>query len=333
MKKNILTFSIILICLWVKAQTIADFESFTLSPNSAFSPSITTVFQTSNAQFEYEWDSSFGGFWSGGFAYTNKTDSANGSFSNLYGVKAYTGYSNSANFVVGQDGGVIKLKSPNNTVNGFYITNTTYAYKVIRNGDSFSRKFGDTTGAGSGTTIAQGSYPDFFKITARGYLNGILKPDSAEFYLADFRFSNNAQDYIVNAWQWFNTTALGVVDSITFNIFSSDNSAFGMNTPAFFALDNFTTSGPNITALKQLENTDRTNVYPNPFTQTLQIEKETDEETEVKLYGPDGKILFEGYTGKNKTTVNTSGFAPGVYSIILRNSKGTTFKKLIKNPS
>ena len=67
---------------------------------------------------------------------------------------------------------------------------------------------------------------------------------------------------------------------------------------------------PNITALKQLENTDQNkNVYPNPFTQTLQIEKETDEETEVKLYGPDGKILFEGYTGKNKTTVNTSGFA------------------------
>ena len=127
-------------------------------------------------------DSSFGGFWSSGFAYTNKTDSANGSFSNLYGVKAYTQVTaTQQNFVVGQDGGVIKLKSPNNTVNGFYITNTTYAYKVIRNGDSFFRANSEIPLALVRHHHCPWFYPDFLKITARGYLNGILKPDSAEF--------------------------------------------------------------------------------------------------------------------------------------------------------
>lgn len=331
MKKTVLILATIIGCANYQAQTIADFESFTLAANSAFSPSTSTVFQTSNAVFEYDWDSSFGGFWSGGFAYTNKKDSINGSFSNLYGVRAYNGYSNSANYVVGQDGGIIRLKSPYNTVNGFYITNTTYAYKSMKHGDSFSRKFGDTTGTGSGTTIAQGSFPDFFKITARGYLGGSLKTDSAVFYLADFRFSNNSQDYIVDTWQWFNTASLGLVDSITFNMFSSDNSSFGMNTPAFFAMDDFTASAPNPVSVHAINATINTLVYPNPFGDHLQVITNREEKTEIKLFGPDGKMISEEMVNDGKTRINTSALAPGVYFISVVGREGSVTKKLIKN--
>ena len=55
---------------------------------------------------------------------------------------------------------------------------------------TFAKKFGGTTG----------NDPDFFKVTVKGYKGGVLTTDSVPFYLADFRFANNALDYIVDSW-------------------------------------------------------------------------------------------------------------------------------------
>jgi hypothetical protein len=60
-----------------------------------------------------------------------------------------------------------------------------------------------------------------------------------EFYLADFRFADNSQDYILDSWGFVDLSALGTVDFLEFDLSSSDNGAFGMNTPGYFALDNF----------------------------------------------------------------------------------------------
>ena len=59
-----------------------------------------------------------------------------------------------------------------------------------------------------------------------------------DFYLADYRFADNGLDYIVDDWSWVDLTSLGAVDKLQFGLSSTDNGFFGMNTPAYFAMDN-----------------------------------------------------------------------------------------------
>ena len=250
----------------IKAQVmVTDFETFTLSPNSAYNPTTSTAFQTPSAAFQYIYNGNFQ-LWTGGFAYTNINDSITGNFSNLYGVRPLKGYTNSAIYVVGQDRAVIRTTAvPQTTVAGFYITNTTYAYKSMAKGDAFARKFGDTTGTGSGTAIPQGSYPDYFKVIVKGYKNGALKNDSVTAMLADFTFTNNTLDYILSTWKFVNTAIIGEVDSIKFFMRSSDVSFGYINTPTFFAIDNFAVGKINFTAIKKYSDDEMpATIYPNP---------------------------------------------------------------------
>jgi len=328
MKKTITFLSLAFSILGTKAQTIADFETFTLSANSAYSPTTSTPFQTSNATFEYRYDNSFN-YWSGGFAYTNKNDSVTGSYSNLYGVRAGKGYTNSAIYVVGQDMGVITMNAPYNTVNGFYITNTTYAYKTMAKGDMFARKFGDTTGTGSGTTIAQGSYPDFFKVIVRGYKNGSLKSDSVTVMLADYTFTNNAQDFILSTWQYVNASVLGAVDSIQFLMRSSDVGQFGINTPLFFAIDNFETSAPNLVGVAGNEQDPILNAYPNPFNTAITLSSLIPGGT-VKIHDISGKIIYTEVAVNETSVLDLSAVQPGVYFLEFMAGEQKTIKKIIK---
>jgi hypothetical protein len=336
MKKQLLLNLIAFCALSSKAQLmVSDFETFTLSPNSYYEDTTSTPFSTPNASFQHRY-SKFGTnwFWTGGFAYTNVNDSANGTFTNLYGVKAYKGYNASSKYVVGQDQSVIQLASTQNTVDGFYVTNTTYAYKMILLGDTangFSRKFGDTTGTGSGTTIAQGAYPDYFKLTVKGYNNGQMTSDSVVFYLADYRFQNNALDYIVDTWQWVNTSSLGEVDSLKFWMYSSDVGQFGINTPLFFAIDNFTTNGA-IVGVDKTENADALKVYPLPFHDliTIALGNTISSATELRIMDLQGKQVYSSELKLPETTFNLSDLAPGFYVFELINNQNSKRIKVLK---
>src|ERR1041384_7561199 len=110
MKKSIL--HLIAVCAMYPgyAQYNESFENYTLAPNSAYSNTNSVPFQSQDALFRHQWDNSFGGFWAGGFAYTDIYDSTTAGFNNLYGVKAYKGRSGSSKFCIGQDMGIIKIK-------------------------------------------------------------------------------------------------------------------------------------------------------------------------------------------------------------------------------
>lgn len=319
--------TIAVICLLslsvLKAQVVADFESFTLTPNSYYKDTNSVDWQTTNAVFQYDWNKNFS-FWSAGYSYTNMNDSVNGSYTNLYGCKPLTGYNSSAKYVTGQDGGKIKLKAPQNTVLGFYVTNSTYAHKIMQIGDTannLAKKFGGTSG----------NDPDWFKITVKGYQNGSMKPDSAEFYLADYRFSNNSQDYIVKNWQWFNTSGLGVVDSIKILMYSSDKGSFGINTPAFFCMDNFTTS--QIAGINELSMVKDFNVYPVPASEKINLRFTALEKfnSEIKVYDILGKeissVNCQFNPGQNNFRLNIGELNTGIYFVELNNQR----MKFIKN--
>jgi hypothetical protein len=319
----------------VNAQvTVTDFESFTLSPNSAYSPTTSASFQTPSASFQYVYNSNFQ-LWAGGFAYTNINDSVTGNFSNLYGVRVLRGYTNSAIYVVGQDRAVIKTTAvPQTTVAGFYITNTTYAYKSMAKGDAFARKFGDTTGTRSGTTIPQGSYPDYFKVIVKGYKNGAMKNDSVTAMLADFTFTNNSLDYILSSWKFVNTASIGEVDSIQFFMRSSDMSFGFINTPTFFAIDNFATGKINFTGTEKYNEDElAAAIYPNPFQSWLTIKLHSffDTPAAMKLIDLDGNIIITTSLIRTETTFNLDDLSSGIYILEISSGDKKITKKIIKS--
>lgn len=325
MKKTITILSL-LIVTFTKAQMVtADFESFTLTPNSFYLDSInSTDFQTTNAIFEYTWDKKFGGFWSAGYAYTNKNDSVDGSYNNLYGCKALKGYANSSKYVTGQAGGAIKLKAPSNYVNGFYVTNTTYSHKIMQIGDTafhIAKKFGGVSG----------NDPDWCKIIVKGYLGGVAKPDSSTFYLADYRFANNNLDYIVKNWQWVDCSNLGNVDSIKIFMKSSDVGAFGMNNPAFFCIDNFTTSQG--VGIHELSFFDNVQLYPNPVSSKLNVQssKFNSEITTLKIFNAIGSVIKNFELNSENSEFDLSDLNSGMYFAELSNKEQKRTYKIIKN--
>lgn len=325
MKKTItlITSVFVLAFASVNAQSVvSDFEGFTL-PADSFYHSVTGAdWSTSTAVFRYNWTlSSFGDYWSSGSAYTNKRDTVN-AYPNLYSCRPKFGYNNSNTYVTAQDGAIIVLKAPYDKVDGLYITNSNYAYKSMKNGDSFAKKFGGATG----------NDPDWFKVTIKGYFNGSLINDSSEFYLADFRFSNNTQDYIVNNWQWVNTANLGQVDSIKFFMYSSDVTGGYINTPTYFSFDNLTISDAFVGLA---ENTLEQNlqVYPNPFSTslTINIEGGFEKNANVTITDITGKVVLTEELNGSKNQLNLTSLEKGIYFAEIRSNNSKAVKKIIKN--
>ena len=109
---------------------------------------------------------------------------------------------------------------------GFYITNSAYAYTSMNGGDPYSKKFEEG---------------DWFKLTITGYDAADEVTGTKEFYLADLREADKA--YIINDWRYVDLSVLGAVKKIGFELSSTDNGDYGMNTPAYFCFDNFGAEG------------------------------------------------------------------------------------------
>jgi hypothetical protein len=235
MKKfNLMVLSLLTV-FFTQAQTVSTFENITLAPESYWNGSdLSGGFTSGNAHFENYYDTTFV-YW-GGFSVSNTTDDTTAGYTNEYSAYAKSGVFGSANYATVYAGSNSNIQLQGNAigkpVNGFYITNTTLTALSMKNGDQFAKKFGGATGTD----------PDWYRLTVKGMLNGNVVPNSVEFYLADYRSADSTQDYIVKDWTWLNLLPLGNVDALFFETASSDTGAFGMNTPSYFAMDNFVTN-------------------------------------------------------------------------------------------
>jgi hypothetical protein len=314
--KKITMFNLLFSASVINGQTLTgDFENLGLAANSYYKDTNSTPFIEANMHFMHQWAKGSFAYWSGGFSYSNVHDSATAGFSNLYGVKPLKGFNASSTFAIGQDKGVISMPVPG-TIEGFFITNTTYAYKSMKNGDSFAKKFGGTSG----------NDPDFLKVIIRGFSGGLMKSDSVRYFLADFRNPDNAQDYIVKTWQYVNTSVLGAVDSIKFFMYSSDVGAFGVNTPLFFGLDQFTVTYPNTVDLTEIAKNEIT-VFPNPFRSAVKITGMPAGAT-VTLQDVSGRLIGCEISGDS---IDLEGLKNGVYFIRLTSGSGTVIRKIVKD--
>jgi hypothetical protein len=109
------------------------------------------------------------------------------------------------------------------------LTNTTYAALVMRDGDpnGFAKKFGGQSG----------NDQDYLLVTITG-INALGQTvGSTNFYLADYRFADNLQDYIVSHWTPVDVSNLAGARTLSFDFASSDVGMFGINTPTYVAID------------------------------------------------------------------------------------------------
>ncbi len=173
-----------------------------------------------------------------GWAYSQTTDTTTPGAANQYSAFAGSGAAGSAKYGIafsGFDagGGIIpEITLPvNSTPASVQITNTTYAALSMQTGDGFAKKFGGLSG----------NDPDWFLLTVNGLNVADTVVGNVSLYLADYRFANSAEDYILDQWTEVDLTPLANLDvrKLSFRLSSTDNGQFGMNTPAYFALDNF----------------------------------------------------------------------------------------------
>ncbi len=182
-------------------------------------------------------------FWSG-FSSSAVRDVTTAGFGNQYAAYKLdgipgSGADDSVGYGVYFQGSERLVLSEAAVIESAFITNTTYAGLSMLNGDAFAKKFGGETG----------DDPDFFTVSFIGYdaLDEIT--GTAEFFLADYRFADNSLDYIIDEWTEFDLSGLGTVSSVGFAFAGSDIGDFGLNTPAYFAIDNISIVPEPSTAL------------------------------------------------------------------------------------
>ena len=183
-------------------------------------------FTSGGVAFPNTYDNYYGS-WSS-WAYSNVNDTTTDGWGNQYaavtggGIRGGT-LTSGATYAVGFGATsaygappTIILPAPSEVLSAD-ITNTTYAYLSMLNGQDYGAKqFGPS---------------DWFKLTISGFdANGNPTGSPVDFYLAQ-------GDTIVNNWTNVNLTGLGDdVKTLQFDLTSSDNGEYGMNTPAYFAL-------------------------------------------------------------------------------------------------
>ncbi|MCB0519485.1 MAG: DUF4465 domain-containing protein [Lewinellaceae bacterium] len=294
--------------LGLQAQTTATFENYNLSPGEFLNNSHpASAFSSGNVHLPNSFD---GSFWSG-WAISATTDATTPGFQNEYSAITGAGADGSITYAVAYviDKNLIQLGSgaAGNPVEGLFVTNSTYAYLSMLEGDLFAKKFGGE----------DGDDPDFFKLTIKKYLNGQLGTDSIDFYLADYRFADNSQDYIVDKWTYLDLSPLGPADSLVFSLSSSDVGQFGMNTPAYFCIDNVTTAGTSATSVvKELP----VHIFPNPAHDFLMVEGEAGEGATFSIFDARGSLVQTGFLSNQK--ISLAPGLPGAYHLVLANKDG-----------
>lgn len=301
-------------------QSIADFENFTINESGFLNGSdLSGGFEVGNVILPNSFNVDYGS-WSG-WAITNHTDTSTPGFGNQYSSIVGTGNGGSQNYATTFTSGlnVIQLidDAAGQRAAGIYVTNSTYAYLSMQDGDAFAKKFGG----------ASGDDPDFFLLTIKGMIGEEVTADSIDFYLADYRFDDNAMDYLIDEWTYIDLYSLGEIDGISFSLSSSDNGQFGMNTPAYFCIDDIKTTD-GITSTKNIEKSEL-KIYPNPVSDVVYISNDQNWEN-YRILDLNGRIIKEG--GVNADAGITVKTLPnGHYVISVWNEDSKAVELFIKD--
>lgn len=307
----------------VKSQQMIDLENLSLPVDSFWNGSDNSGGFVANqiAIFPNNFVDWGGGItsWSG-FAYSNMKDTTIQDFTNQYSNFAGSLLPNSHIFGISYNASdwntgqiipnTVSFSSFINPIS-MYVTNSTYTALTMKNGDNYSKKFGGITG----------NDPDWFKLTIIG-MNDDSITGTIDFYLADYRFSDNNQDYIVKDWQNIDLTFLGTINKLSFLLSSSDTGIFGMNTPAYFCFDNILFS-----YLNNMNESEQNivQIFPIPSNNEIYF---TEPLSQIKIFNMLGQEILSSFTQCN--SLNIAKLSKGQYILKAHSTKGHIQKMIIK---
>jgi hypothetical protein len=332
MKKHFLFLSALMVAQISQSQH-ATFESPNLAPESAWygQDQVTdgdTIYTSEYFNFETNYNAGWGSF--AGWAVSNITDNTTPGWGNQYSAITGEGADGSLQygvcFVSSWEGRRMFFNTTDQaSVESIAITNTTYAYLAMLNGDDFTKPFGADTNAQGMIDGTNGE--DWFLLTIYGLdEDSLYTGDSVNFYLADFRFSNNLQDYIIDEWTTVDLSSLGYVKGLDFVLSSTDTSGgFGMNNPAYFAMDNVIAG---FSSIQEKEGADL-KIYPNPTNGILNITIESG--AQITIFDSNGKLILEKTTTDQNLVLDLSNFENGIYFLQTISGGVVSTQKVIKN--
>lgn len=301
--------------------TTVDFEGFLANPESFDNGSGGA----GNFVFDdIELYNNYNTNWSSytGFAISNTTDIATAGFANQYSSCVGQGNANSSTYSVMFSDGFIETNNTY-TLESLYLNNTTYAKLSMLNGDSFSKQFGSPNGADGNPDGTNGE--DFFRVLIIGENTVNTDKDTIIFYLADYRFADNNDDYIVTDWTQIDLTSMNVypIEKVSFVFESSDMGQWGINTPTFFALDDVKYGS----AWGLNEKTLEASVYPNPFQDIINVSFEGN--GLISILDINGKLI-NSQNVNHQAKIDLSSLNKGVYFLNIEGENGKFTQKIVK---
>ena len=304
----------------VNAQKIATFDDVVLDPETYYNGSDGRGgFSSGGFWFPNNYNADWGS-WSG-FSISNMKDTLTAGYENQFSSVAGSGVNGSGNYSVAYDTGKLRMEFDSSIeVKGFFVTNSTYAYLAMRDGSDWTKTFGGT----------EGTDPDYFKLMVWGTDQDGHISDTVEFFLADFRYEDNENDFILKEWEWLDLTSLGLVTTLNFALESSDVGEYGMNTPAYFCLDDFTAALPSFLFPVQKKHAELS-VYPNPVYDELFIDIPEDTER-IIITDISGKLYYQNenpLTGKMRIN-EVSQLSSGILIVCIHKGQVRLYRKVVK---
>ena len=194
-----------------------------------------STYTSGNAEFPitYFEDADGASYWNG-VAVSKQTDNTLTGPAGQFVAMPGGGADGSAVYAIMNGGDTVTFEGNEVNPQSIQLSNNAYAYHTLKEGNQFSKKFGGV----------EGNDPDYFKVIITGLDAQGNATGSTEFYLADFRFEDNTQDYIVDSWETVDLSSLGTVSKLAFSYESSDAGEWGINTPLYVAMDKLISQAP-----------------------------------------------------------------------------------------
>ncbi len=252
---------------FLNAQVTVDFEA-NLSQVDTFwnNSNAAGPYVESDVTFSINYDSTFMSW--DGFALSSMRDDTTAGYGNQYSSYSGDAYSGLTYGVYFPGFGAPNYIEHQSDVqfDGFWVNNSTYAALSMRDGDMFAKQFGSPNGPDGQPDGTNGEDWFLLSVFVLDALGNQL--DSTGIYLADYRFSDPQDDYILDQWTYVDLSGLSAGRKLGFDLTSSDVGQFGMNTPAYFVIDDLTIDGSLSIQENELQ---LATVYPNPASESFRI--------------------------------------------------------------
>ncbi len=212
--------------------TISEDDTFNIdSENAGYFVSNKLIFEYEGKPGTYTYEDFHG------FTYSNLTGNHASDIDDMY--SAYEAPDDdeydSENFVVMHQNSystptIIKtLDGEDHVFGSMRVINTYSNYLLLKNGDDDQniKAFGGDDGKDE----------DYFILTIKGYNTNNEFTDSVQFYLADYSFESNKDDYIINEWTKVDLSSIEPSSTLELSLSTSDISNDTVRTPPFVCLD------------------------------------------------------------------------------------------------